>query len=392
MYHPDADGNSVRRAPATRRAPPHTTTATAHSLFPSDADAGSRPQDSDASVSLCRAWITSGHCPKMSTCKFRHGTCGVAIGKARAEWIAQRRQRQVRVKSGRCSQVRTLTASPLRRANIPTTADDDVPPEEKQSYRARAAVLAQWMSETFREEDLAQGVLDVAGGRGDLSFELTVSHSLRCTVVDPRPVRLTKHQHRRLTQALTALERTRPSDAYVAKVVAAAQHRSLVLAQAKALRSQGDSEGAVALLRRFESEDVAGVGVCVGNLTRTASASEEDEDEWWGGGEWPGDLFFQDDPVDDCNNVEEVQVPREKGAKSLAETLRLCRSSPDTCQCGSFLMAQEQVYNRIWLVPTETHTRRCTHHVQDLSDIMQNETLCVDVDARTTFSFNFLHP
>ena len=86
MYHPDADGNSVRRAPATRRAPPHTTTATAHSLFPSDADAGSRPQDSDASVSLCRAWITSGHCPKMSTCKFRHGTCGVAIGKARAEW------------------------------------------------------------------------------------------------------------------------------------------------------------------------------------------------------------------------------------------------------------------------------------------------------------------
>ena len=55
-------------------------------------------------------------------------------------------------------QVRTLTASPLRRANIPTTADDDVPPEEKQSYRARAAVLAQWMSETFRAEDLAQGV------------------------------------------------------------------------------------------------------------------------------------------------------------------------------------------------------------------------------------------
>ena len=107
---------------------------------------------------------------------------------------------------------------------------------DRQSYRARAAVLAQWMSDTFRAEDLAQGVLDVAGGRGDLSFELTVSHSLRCTVVDPRPVRLTKHQHRRLTQALTALERTRPSDAYVAKVVPAAQHRSLVLAEATALR------------------------------------------------------------------------------------------------------------------------------------------------------------
>ena len=164
MYHPDADGNSVRRAPATRRAPPPATTATAHSLFPSDADAGSRPQDSDASVSLCRAWITSGHCPKMSTCKFRHGTCGVAIGKARAEWIAQRRQRQVRVKSGRFWQVRTLTASPLRRANIPTTADDDVwskpyDPDDVEVARARMREYLVWevaLLEQYERDDVVR--------------------------------------------------------------------------------------------------------------------------------------------------------------------------------------------------------------------------------------------
>ena len=35
--------------------------------------------------------------------------------------------------------------------------------------------MARWMTETFRKEDLEKGVLDVAGGRGDLSFELSMT-------------------------------------------------------------------------------------------------------------------------------------------------------------------------------------------------------------------------
>jgi hypothetical protein len=137
------------------------------------ADLGTRAQDNDASVQLCTAWINTGLCPRMSECKFRHGTCGVPIGKARALWIAERRQ---------------------RRAALPSTIGDTIPSQDKLGYRARAAVMAKWMVETFEVQDLEKGVLDVAGGRGDLSFELSLAHSLRCTVVDPRPVRLNKFQ------------------------------------------------------------------------------------------------------------------------------------------------------------------------------------------------------
>lgn len=40
------------------------------------------------------------------------------------------------------------------------------------------------------------GVLDVAGGRGEVSFELKESHGVPSTVVDPRPPKLSKKQHK----------------------------------------------------------------------------------------------------------------------------------------------------------------------------------------------------
>ena len=160
------EGNFLGAADPGTRAPDK-------DAFLGAADLGTRAQDNDASVKLCTAWINTGLCPRMSECKFRHGTCGVPIGKARALWIAERRQ---------------------RRAALPSTTGDDIPSQDKQGYRARAAVMAKWMVETFKVQDLEKGVLDVAGGRGDLSFELSLAHSLRCTVVDPRPVRLNKFQ------------------------------------------------------------------------------------------------------------------------------------------------------------------------------------------------------
>ena len=44
------------------------------------------------------------------------------------------------------------------------------------------------------------GVLDVAGGRGSLSFALQSLHGISCTVVDPRPPKPTKQQLRFLRQ------------------------------------------------------------------------------------------------------------------------------------------------------------------------------------------------
>jgi hypothetical protein len=40
-----------------------------------------------------------------------------------------------------------------------------------------------------------------AGGTGSLTFELAFVHGIKCTLVDPRALKLNKHQHRQLQQA-----------------------------------------------------------------------------------------------------------------------------------------------------------------------------------------------
>lgn len=64
----------------------------------------------------------------------------------------------------------------------------------------RASVFAKFLVETFGKEFLQQGdgVCDVAGGRGGVSFELWNNYGIRSTVLDPRPVSLSKYQRRAL--------------------------------------------------------------------------------------------------------------------------------------------------------------------------------------------------
>eukprot|EP00928_Gymnodinium_smaydae_P064364 TRINITY_DN4770_c1_g1_i1.p1 TRINITY_DN4770_c1_g1~~TRINITY_DN4770_c1_g1_i1.p1 ORF type:complete len:411 (+),score=100.05 TRINITY_DN4770_c1_g1_i1:66-1235(+) len=56
----------------------------------------------------------------------------------------------------------------------------------------KAGALRRFLIETFGEETLAggEGVLDVAGGAGELAFQLVNLNGLRTTVVDPRPLRV----------------------------------------------------------------------------------------------------------------------------------------------------------------------------------------------------------
>lgn len=51
-------------------------------------------------------------------------------------------------------------------------------------------VVYRWLIDTFGAELLLSGggVLDVAGGQGELSFELVNLNQVECTVVDPRPL------------------------------------------------------------------------------------------------------------------------------------------------------------------------------------------------------------
>ena len=57
-----------------------------------------------------------------------------------------------------------------------------------------AGVFRVWLLNTFGEEYLKSGtgVLDVAGGKGELSFELFNLNAVRCTVIDPRPLLLSR--------------------------------------------------------------------------------------------------------------------------------------------------------------------------------------------------------
>ena len=52
-----------------------------------------------------------------------------------------------------------------------------------------------WLLDTFGRALLAAGagVLDVAGGKGALAFELANLNGLRATVLDPRPLSLGRH-------------------------------------------------------------------------------------------------------------------------------------------------------------------------------------------------------
>lgn len=62
----------------------------------------------------------------------------------------------------------------------------------------RAGVFVQWLVDVFGHDGLTDGtgVLDVAGGRGEISFELFCKRSIPSTLIDPRPLRLTKQQRK----------------------------------------------------------------------------------------------------------------------------------------------------------------------------------------------------
>ena len=58
---------------------------------------------------------------------------------------------------------------------------------DKRMKSKRAVVFAEWLIQTYGIDLLQQGVLDVAGGKGKLSVELTLASrgQIQCTVVDP---------------------------------------------------------------------------------------------------------------------------------------------------------------------------------------------------------------
>eukprot|EP01125_Pyxidicula_operculata_P015341 TRINITY_DN5193_c0_g1_i2.p1 TRINITY_DN5193_c0_g1~~TRINITY_DN5193_c0_g1_i2.p1 ORF type:complete len:224 (-),score=14.62 TRINITY_DN5193_c0_g1_i2:53-724(-) len=60
----------------------------------------------------------------------------------------------------------------------------------------KASVFRRFIIDTFGWEPLKKGVLDIAGGQGELAFELVNLCGVPCTVIDPRELRLIQWEKR----------------------------------------------------------------------------------------------------------------------------------------------------------------------------------------------------
>ncbi|CAE8608277.1 unnamed protein product, partial [Polarella glacialis] len=124
-------------------------------------------------ATLCRVWSAGREC--CDGCECRH-VLASPIEDARVADIKSMREE-------------SRAAAALERS-LYDEASGDVSAhrsEAKAEKTQRAELFAAWLLETYGADALGAGggVLDVAGGRGDLSWALSTGHEVPCTLVDP---------------------------------------------------------------------------------------------------------------------------------------------------------------------------------------------------------------
>lgn len=84
----------------------------------------------------------------------------------------------------------------------------------KNQHRERALYFAHWLIQTFTREFLnsGSGVLDIAGGRGDLSWELQTRQGIQSTIVEPRSGKGMRKWQRKWLQQFKAATLTMSSE------------------------------------------------------------------------------------------------------------------------------------------------------------------------------------
>ncbi|KAJ0405562.1 hypothetical protein P43SY_009611 [Pythium insidiosum] len=124
----------------------------------------------------CKFWINSRACQFGDNCEFYHATDS-EMREARAAWLETRLQ--------------------LKRERAQLT-EDPLDPHGKTNKYQRASVFVDWLVEKFGKEMLSSGagVVDIAGGRGNVSFELWNKRGIPSTLIDPRPMKLSRMQYK----------------------------------------------------------------------------------------------------------------------------------------------------------------------------------------------------
>ena len=166
------------------------------------------PADTQATADLgvmCLSWADLGRCSDPA-CAARH--------RASSRWetrrVARAEARRRIERDAACSEgdARGVNAPPATETEAEGSHGSDA------AKSRHNAVFASWLVDTFGVEALrggsngkssahathatSGGVVDIAGGRGLLSFELALEHGVPVTLVDPKPLRLNKKTKRRV--------------------------------------------------------------------------------------------------------------------------------------------------------------------------------------------------
>jgi hypothetical protein len=142
---------------------------------------------------VCKFWTSNCKCNKGEHCPWKHCT-GAELVEMRKAWYQcnQRRREKKR-------------AEPL-----PESMDNDVASHgSKERHGERARVFCEWLVSVYGLAFLqsGSGVIDVAGGRGDVCVELAL-RGIKCTLVEPRWRKLSKTQRHAL--AVRGLDTSAP--------------------------------------------------------------------------------------------------------------------------------------------------------------------------------------
>ncbi|RUS21368.1 hypothetical protein BC937DRAFT_92897 [Endogone sp. FLAS-F59071] len=126
-----------------------------------------RQCDIEGDPELCKFWVNTGRCDKGETCEFVHMKDEEEMRRARREWVEKR------------TRLRQLIAHDPAGQH---------PVFSKKSRHQRASIFASFLVDKFGIPFLnsGSGVLDVAGGKGDVGLELARRFGIRCTLVEPR--------------------------------------------------------------------------------------------------------------------------------------------------------------------------------------------------------------
>lgn len=112
---------------------------------------------------FCKMWLNNHMCSR-EDCSCDHPE-GEALKEARRQYSEARRARNLEI----------------------AVPEDPHHLDNKRFHSQRADVFAEWLCSVYGLETLrSRGVVEVAGGKGELAFELSVKRGVPCTVVDPR--------------------------------------------------------------------------------------------------------------------------------------------------------------------------------------------------------------